>query len=69
MKTILAYVLLLLLLAGCTDSVHLRHVTSGQMAQCGPYVTLGVADTLAAVDRERGCVMDYQRQGYERVMR
>ncbi len=52
--------------AGCTSAVTLRHPQTGQTVKCGPYYV----ETLTyggVVARERGCIADYQRQGYERV--
>lgn len=68
MKTLIVIMGLLGLMA-CTDAVHLRHVATGKVAQCGPYSMTRFSDAMIAAERERGCVMDYQRQGYERVMR
>jgi hypothetical protein len=60
---------ILTILAGCTsDPVFLRHPQTGKKAQCGPYNATGVANRMATVELERGCVADYHRQGYERVM-
>lgn len=59
----------LLLLAGCFNgSVILRHPQTGKTAKCGPYFTSGASSRASAVARELGCVEDYKRQGYERVM-
>ena len=59
----------LVLLVGCTsDPVLLRHSKTGKTVKCGPYPTFHFPDKAAAVQRERGCIEDYQRQGYERVM-
>lgn len=58
-----------LAVGGCsTDPVFLRHPQTGKKVQCGPYSMTGWAATQAAPIRERGCIEDYQRQGYERVM-
>lgn len=58
-----------LLLAGCsTDPVLLRHPQTGQMEECGPYPTITQSQAAAAVELERGCITDYERQGYERVV-
>jgi hypothetical protein len=60
---------MLALLAGCsTDPVLLRHPQTGKTAQCGPYSATKSSAKIAAVELERGCIADYQRQGYERVM-
>ena len=54
---------MLTLVTGCTSAVHLRHSETGKTVKCGPYLMTG-----GVVARERGCIEDYQRQGYERVM-
>lgn len=60
---------MLTLLPGCmSDSVLLRHSQTGKTVKCGPYWMAGGADKATAVQRERGCIQDYQRQGYDRVM-
>ena len=51
---------------GCTSAVTLRHPQSGATAKCGPYYSLGGYYNAATL-RERTCVQDFQRQGYERV--
>ena len=61
----------LVLVAGCmTDSVMLVHPQTQLAAQCGPYyftgASSGVFSKAAAMERERDCISDYQRQGYER---
>ena len=56
-------------LVGCsTDAVLLRHGGTGKTVKCGPYSTTTREARIAAVEHERGCITDYQRQGYERVM-
>jgi len=66
----LVVALLLLLLSACTtlDPVLLKHPKTGEIAQCGPYEYTGYTAT-ARVMEQRGCIEDYQRQGYERVPR
>jgi hypothetical protein len=61
-------VALLALLAGCasTTPVIMRH-PDGRTAQCGPYSLVGIVNQIQARDRERDCIGDYQRQGYERA--
>jgi hypothetical protein len=61
---------LLVLLAGCaaTAAVFLRHPKTGETVQCGPYPYTGYTATAVAI-QERGCIEDFQRQGYERVMK
>ncbi|MBI3455179.1 MAG: hypothetical protein HY002_05260 [Candidatus Rokubacteria bacterium] len=67
-----AIILLLTALVGAacvrpvTKPVRLRHPVTGTIVQCGPY--RGFHEyAVAEAMRERGCVEDYQRQGYERV--
>lgn len=57
--------LALLLLTGCTNAITLRHA-DGREAVCGPYHTGGPIGWQAA-ERERACVADFQRQGFERM--
>lgn len=66
MKTIIM-ILSLVLLAACTSSVKLRHVVTGKVVQCGPYSTVRFNDAMTVPERERGCIQDYERQGYERL--
>lgn len=55
-----------LVLAGCgTEPVYLRNM-AGAMVQCGPYDNRAI-QSIASADRERQCITDYQRQGYERA--
>ena len=64
-------VLSAVLLAGCsaTDPVLLRHPQTGKTVRCGPYsYHQGIGSLEGAIQLERGCVSDFQRQGYERVM-
>lgn len=55
----------LLLLAGCTSAVTLRH-EDGRMVKCGPYNAYGVRAFMAA-QQESQCISDFQRQGFERA--
>jgi hypothetical protein len=56
----------LLLLAGCyTSAIKLRH-PDGRTATCGDSYAVGFHH-FAAAERDRDCVGDYQRQGFERV--
>lgn len=65
----LVMVLGMFLFAGCTtDPVLLRHPQTVKTVKCGPYSATKSSARLAAVELERGCIADYQRQGYERVM-
>jgi hypothetical protein len=54
------------LFVGCTSVVTLQHATTGKTVACGPYYMYGLHSFMAA-ERERQCIADYQRQGYERV--
>ena len=62
------FLLTIFLFFGCArdPGVMMQHSQTGQRVQCGPYAAVTWAQTMAAVERERGCVADYQRQGYER---
>jgi hypothetical protein len=60
-----------MLLAGCTETpqtkpVRLRHSQTGTVVTCGPYDNRP-SQSAASVLRERGCIDDFQRQGYERI--
>ena len=59
----------MLLIVACvrTKPVLLHHAESDQTATCGPYRYIGFADKELAFERERACIGDYQRQGYERA--
>jgi hypothetical protein len=65
--TIIGVVLMgLALLGGCT-SVTLRHPETGKTVTCGsPYVGDPASDHSARL-LKRGCIEDYERQGYKRV--
>lgn len=52
-------------LAGCSSPVVMRNAM-GMTANCGPYPALGINGIVGA-ERERQCIQDYQRQGYERA--
>ena len=57
-------------LAGCvtSETVYLKNV-SNQMVKCGPYTNYGhiASANVTTHNQLRGCIVDYQRQGYERV--
>jgi hypothetical protein len=55
-----------LILGGCT-SVYLRHPETGETVKCGPYFGEPGSDHSARV-LKRGCVEDYERQGYQRMI-
>ena len=68
---LLIVIVMLAVLAGCAkDAVILVHPQTGREKQCGPYyftgMSSGIFSKAAADDRERDCISDYQRQGYER---
>lgn len=54
-----------LALTGCTEAIYMRNM-AGMIATCGPYRSTGIS-SLSTPDRERQCITDYQRQGYERI--
>ncbi len=60
-------------LAGCvfsTNPIILRHPETGQTVKCGPYRyshLIFEQSPRTALERERACITDYQRQGYERM--
>jgi hypothetical protein len=63
-----ACVILALALAACapTEYAYMKNPVTGQVVTCGPYVMrIDYANAMAVM--ERGCVEDYQRQGYVRV--
>lgn len=51
-------------LGGCAGSVTLRH-PDGRMVECGGGQR--VFDPAIGFQRERGCIEDFQRQGFERM--
>ena len=54
-------------IVGCsTTPVMLRHPRTGQTVQCGPY-SWNEMRTGNVTERERGCIEDFRRQGYERI--
>ncbi len=65
-RSLLLVGILVVMLCGCTSAVTLRHPQTGQSAKCGPYYSLGGYYNAATL-RERTCVQDFQRQGYERI--
>ena len=68
MRYALTVGLALLALAGCyTSAIRLRH-PDGRTATCGDSYAVGYHH-FAAAERDRDCVRDYQRQGFERVPR
>lgn len=61
-----SFILAALLLAGCAEPVYLKH-PDGRTIQCGPFDRDFTSTAESAAIRERGCVDDYQRQGFIRV--
>jgi hypothetical protein len=65
---LLALLLALTLAAtGCTSSILMRH-SDGRTATCGDSYAYGIHSASAA-QRDRQCIEDYQRQGFERAPR
>jgi hypothetical protein len=71
MTRILIAAALAALVAACntSETIYLRHPTTAQTVQCGPYSKVGNAAAVYAVMAQqlRDCVADYQRQGFERT--
>ena len=69
MKLLLATVLMMVL-AGCATSEKIDMFKPGteETRVCGPYTTAGNLASAAKLNSQqlRDCIMDYQRQGYER---
>ena len=64
-------ILMAISLAGCatsSETVYLKN-PSNQMVKCGPYTNYGNVPSanVTTQNQLRGCISDYQRQGYERV--
>ncbi len=53
------------ILAGCSNTTYLKHPTTGETVQCGPYPSSGLAAEGGAI-REIKCVNDFQQMGYVR---
>ena len=56
----------IILVASCT-SASLRHPETGEIVRCGPYLGDPSPDHSARL-LKRGCIEEYGRQGYKRVM-
>ena len=64
----LTFTFLLVTASACTSAVTLRHPVTGVTVKCGPYAFDNLGRSAAvATERERQCVNDYQRQGFERA--
>src|SRR5437773_812098 len=64
---VVAFLLMAAALTGCqTAPVYLQHPVTKEIAKCGPY-DARVAHYGSSVERERGCIQDFQRQGFERM--
>ena len=61
----LIIVMELAVLSACTSD-YLRHSETGKKVNCGPYFGDPASDHSARL-LKRGCIEDYERQGYERV--
>ena len=58
----------LLLLAGCSSDIVLRHPETGRTAVCpGEYAPGGITTVarVRAVEEQSGCIWYYQQRGYE----
>jgi len=59
---ILLVLIVVTMLGGCSSApVYLKHPTTGETAQCGPYRNTGMAANAGAI-REAQCVSDYRAQ-------
>jgi hypothetical protein len=56
-----------LTVAGCTSAINLRNPATGATAQCGPYQLEGLGQPASVAERERRCLDDYQRLGFQRA--
>jgi hypothetical protein len=56
-------------LAGCQtiEAVNLKHPTTGETVKCGPYSYAGAISQANYMNYQRGCIEDYQRQGFQRI--
>jgi hypothetical protein len=50
---------------GCTSTILMRH-PDGRVAECGGSYAFGL-HSMSAAERDRDCVNDFQRQGFERA--
>jgi hypothetical protein len=66
-KLVASVGLLAVAFTGCvTSPVYLQHPITKEIAKCGPYDNrLAHQDT--SLERERDCIRDFQRQGFERM--
>jgi hypothetical protein len=53
-------------LFGCGETAYLKNPATGIVVTCGPYKLSGVGG-MAREAAERGCIDDYERQGFMRV--
>jgi hypothetical protein len=67
MRAIPFITILTLSLVACTDSIKLKNVQTGQIAQCGPYASDMLVGGDTQAQRETECIRDFQRQGFERM--
>ncbi len=56
-----------LFLSACSTAPVRLLAPNGRVVQCGPYETFFNGHEAAAVMLERGCIDDYQRQGFVRI--
>ncbi len=66
MRIALAAAALLLATSCSSETAYLKNPATGEAATCGPYSLRGLGATAQALAL-RGCIDDYQRQGFIRV--
>lgn len=61
-----AWIILVLAAAACSpqETAYMENPANGRVVVCGPYYIGGMG---VQAEAERGCIGDYQRQGYVRV--
>jgi len=64
-RSVLALALVVTLSGCASESIRLRHTTTGETVTCGPYSYVP-SITLAEI-RLRDCVRDFKQAGYERI--
>lgn len=57
---------LVILIAGCTQTVYMKNQKTSEVVECGPYQAGGIP-ALAGAMREAQCIRDYKEQGYVRT--
>jgi hypothetical protein len=61
-------IVMMLGLAACSQTipVYMKNLSTGKIAQCGPYKNNDLNATAAAM-HEKQCIEDYKEQGFVRV--